>query len=913
MAIVRVKNAIFLSLILMLSPLTGCIGADDVEDSDDSSNEEERKAVFAACSGGIENKSECNLLVAEIGVGDGPMQPENLLQSEFESVDSHNHEHDSHSHPPDAMPSHEDERINPQSSTSGRSTCTSEDLIGLTNADLETYLIGQTDICLSYLWTLDSNVESVLTDANIQWLANSIEGIASIYEGNNNQGLHQLLFFVRIAYYFDYYGQINTLDQSTFVAVYAAIDSLKDSEHILDEGDEARKNLRQMIILADTAAFAEILIPTFITILETLTDGDTDLDHYWTSQAVYSTMFCIKRSTDKPNFNAHENLLELFERIGELSTDADNTLIDGDEEWLVNWAVFSFARLAFTDAPDLYDVGCQYLITAENHHYSETEYTMPFLWAVFTHDYYYNYNSDDCVNPVEQFSMDSIRDSLEAQLFPNTFEFDDGQIIIKTPLDSEDIVPLYYAVEEVKAQFFRLSESSLPVEGDPNHNIEMIIYGSMADYRDYQSLIYGLSSNNGGMYIEQWGIFFTYQRTPDESIYTLEELVRHEYVHYLEFRHLVHGMWGENEIYDDNRLTWFDEGLAEFLAGSTKRDGIEPRLSVLERIDEDGSNRLTTNQIFSSSYNSGFKFYRYSAVLFDFMYHYHNHIIRDLMQCLNNDDAACFDTIVEGLAADETFEEEYQIHIDHMLLLLDTYNSPTAEFLEISELDYIETTFVENEIRRTSRYGYDAECDFAVKSSLQRYRCIGTLHINGSDYSTTDETWLLFNEQLDDMMNEIHGNPDLVNLNDAVCWFDNILIEPTVRSTFNHTTSYHCEVPLPQRQYFAEDTFTQLNEDVNRTRANCSIECIEGEGNDLYRCDIHVESAWFESISEQSLLIESLEYYALEIANQIHAANSATYARTICSLSDDYQYHDVDSSYTYVSSTLSCQWYIGNL
>ena len=911
-SIMHSKVPWFLTILMFTTIFAGCI---DDSTTDVEENADARDVVFAACSGGIENKSECNLSVAESGVGDGPMQPDALLQSNDE--DEEGHEHKGHSHHSLTMPSYEGEILGYQSSTGGRSVCTSDDIVGLTHADLHTYLIGQTDACLSYLWSLNANVESVLTDSNIQWIANSIEEISTTYEGNNNEGLHQLLFFVRIAYYYDWYGQINELNQATFETAYAAIDSLKNSEHILDEGDEARKNLKQMIILADTAEFAEILIPHFITILQTMTDGDTDLDDYWTASTVYSTLFCIKRSTDKPNFNAHENLLELLERMGELSVDADETLISGDEEWLVNWAIWGFARLGLIhdEAPILYDIGCQYIIDAENHHYSEIEYTIPFLWAVHAHDHYYNwYDSDTCVNPVEQFSMDSIRDSLEEQLFPNTFVFDDGRIVIRTPLSVEDITPLYYATKEVKAQFFRLSESSLPVDEDPNHNITMIIYGSRAAYRAYHPLIYGISSNNGGIYIEQWGKFFTYQRTPDESIYTLEELVRHEYAHYLVNRHIIHGMWGENEIYDGHRLTWFDEGLAEFLTGSTKRDGIEPRLSVLQRIDNDGPNRLTTDQIFSSTYNSGPKFYRYGAALFDFMYHNHNHIIRDLFECLNNDDADCFDAIVEGLASDDSFEEDYQLHIDQMLLLLDSYSSPTAEFLENENLAYIETAFVENEIRRTSRYGYDVECDFAVKESFQRYRCIGTLHLNNSFDSTSENSWSVFNLHLDKLMNDISENPDLSNLNDAVCWFDSILIEPThFRSTFNHSTSYHCEIPLPQGQYFAENILVQLDEDVNRTRANGSIECLEDSTINYYRCNIYVESEWLDSDAEEVLLIESLEMYAYEIANQIHAANPATYARTVCTLSDDYQYHDVESSYTYISTDLICQWTIGNL
>lgn len=894
---------------MLTTIFSGCLGDSVINGGGD--NYDERNVVLAACSGGIKNNSDCNVGVLESGIGDGPMQPAELLPSHDEGNEPHNSL--GNDTLVNIIPLYEGVLLQSSSGTGGRSLCSSEDLIGLTNADLQAYLIGETDSCLYYFWTFDPNLASTLTNSNVQWIANSIEGMASTYAGDNTQGMHQLLFFIRIAYYYDFYGNIDELDQTTFDAASDAVDALKDSEHILDVGDEARKNLRQMIILADTANFGEILIPHFIEILQTLTGADDDLDDYWTAMVVYSTIYCIKRSTDKPAFNAHENLLELLERMGEISTDADGSLIPGDEEWLVNWAIWAFARLAFTTDPVLYDLGCEYVINAENHHYTATEYTMPFLWAVKTHDIYYNYYSNDCVNPIQVFSMDELIPELESQLFPNTFTFDDGKIIVKTSLLSEDIIPLYYAVKEVGAQFFRISESSLPVDEDPNHNITMIIYGSRANYRQYQSLIYGLNSNNGGMYIEQWGKFFTYERTPSESIYTLEELVRHEYVHYLVGRHLVFDMWGVNEFYDDNRLTWFNEGLAEFLAGSTERDGIGPRLSVMERIDSDGANRLTTNQVFASSYNSGFKFYRYSSALFDYMYYEHDQTLRELFECINLNNVGCFDAIVEALIADSSFEDGYQLHIDEMLLSLNTYTVPSAEYLANEDLDYIELLFVENEIRRTSRYGSNIECDFAVKDSLQRYRCIGTLYVNETEDSTTEISWSKFNAQLDELMREISGNPGLSNLDDAVCWFDRILIEPTVRSAFNHSTAYHCEIPVPQGQYSADSVLVQLNEDVNRTHANGSIECIESNLDYHYRCNIYVESAWFDSSTEHTVLINSLEMYGREIINQIHAANPSTYARTFCTISDDYQYHDVAPSYTFASSLLQCEWVIGNL
>ncbi len=50
----------------------------------------------------------------------------------------------------------------------------------------------------------------------------------------------------------------------------------------------------------------------------------------------------------------------------------------------------------------------------------------------------------------------------------------------------------------------------------------MVIYNSPEEYKLNRTL-YGYSVDNGGIYIEGIGTFFTYERTPEESIYSLED------------------------------------------------------------------------------------------------------------------------------------------------------------------------------------------------------------------------------------------------------------------------------------------------------------------------------------------------------------------------------------------------------
>nr|WP_257143894.1 collagenase [Bacillus pseudomycoides] len=43
--------------------------------------------------------------------------------------------------------------------------------------------------------------------------------------------------------------------------------------------------------------------------------------------------------------------------------------------------------------------------------------------------------------------------------------------------------------------------------------------------------------------IEGIGTLFTYERTPQQSIFSLEELFRHEFTHYLQGRYEVPRLW----------------------------------------------------------------------------------------------------------------------------------------------------------------------------------------------------------------------------------------------------------------------------------------------------------------------------------------------------------------------------------
>ncbi|GAW94718.1 MULTISPECIES: collagenase [Colwellia] len=112
-----------------------------------------------------------------------------------------------------------------------------------------------------------------------------------------------------------------------------------------------------------------------------------------------------------------------------------------------------------------------------------------------------------------------------------------------------------------------------PVAGDLNEHIEVIAFASPDDYEKYAGEFFGISTDNGGMYLEGTPTAqgnqarFIAMQCPDswvggscqyeDQIYNL----RHEFTHYLDGRYIKSGSYGSF----DYNVAW-SEGLAEYMA-----------------------------------------------------------------------------------------------------------------------------------------------------------------------------------------------------------------------------------------------------------------------------------------------------------------------------------------------------------
>ncbi|WP_313810792.1 M9 family metallopeptidase [Glutamicibacter sp.] len=123
----------------------------------------------------------------------------------------------------------------------------------------------------------------------------------------------------------------------------------------------------------------------------------------------------------------------------------------------------------------------------------------------------------------------------------------------------------------LKAQdeyFYKAAGTKTPVADDVNTTIDVNVFSSSSDYQTYAGAIFGIDTNNGGMYLEgdpskagNEPAFIAYEAEwlkPTFHIWNLN----HEYTHYLDGRFDMYGDFGAGLTVP---TIWWVEGFAEYV------------------------------------------------------------------------------------------------------------------------------------------------------------------------------------------------------------------------------------------------------------------------------------------------------------------------------------------------------------
>lgn len=536
--------------------------------------------------------------------------------------------------------------------------CSPADLALLTGSDFAEGIAGADFACLDQLWSFGPDSAQACSGANVVAIAEAMTVEAPSVSANAGR-LERYAYYFQIAFFHEFYESSLTYDATTVEAAQTALVLLGGQPGLVGPTPPLDL-LSQWCVSIDSVNASHLAVATVEAVLSRYLADPAREDDYQERLIAYRCLFTLSRQIGN-HYQVEGDASPWFDLIlpglyAVVETIALDLTYTTDTEYMVNNALWVLNRFAYLN-PTTRDAAHVSLTAAYQTH---QVYSAPWLQAV--QDLVQQF--DGALAGGGALDIEAIQAEVRAIALPHLYSFDQGRLLFETAVELDTAEVMYDAIQEVEAQFFRQGGRLQAVPGDDNEVIRLVIYGSPSDYRTYQPFLHGLSTANGGIFIESWGTLFTYDRTPQQSIYTLEELLRHEFTHYLDSRYLVVGSFGESgTLYTGDRLVWYNEGLAEYMVGARRLGGIYARGVLFEQIASD-SERLTVADIVSASYTGGFKFYRYAGCFFEFLEESYPETLLELFEVIRGNDLDALDALYASLADDPLLQADYDAFLD---------------------------------------------------------------------------------------------------------------------------------------------------------------------------------------------------------------------------------------------------------
>ncbi|MCZ7457413.1 collagenase [Streptomyces sp. WMMC940] len=645
------------------------------------------------------------------------------------------------------------------------------------------------DGCLSGLvWNWDARLAPVMSDAHVQAVGRRISSLAAPHNGTNGTHLLEMFTFLHAVAYHDFSRpEIDITDIPTTEVLRRAVNDFGTATRTFDVTRTNAETLREALYTASAPGLRHSqlgLVKKVLATMDKYHKGQYD-DASWGGAALAALSVNYLGVHPGNKDTAFHNVV-----TGNVSyraafrAFAGHTHLKGTvNEWVVRDALSEYGRFGQIEALNsgiVPDLGALLPVARANFGDGSRPWASLVSWLTF-------------YGACKPYAV--CKDDIERLIFPRTFTYDNGAIKVRTGLDHATVDQLYYASKQVKAQFHRVLGAEAPLAGDTNTSLNIVLYASRADYEVYHPILTGMGTANGGIYIERGATFYTYQRrVPQDSSLTLEELFRHEYVHYLNGRWAVPGYFGEGPWYSGDRTTAMDEGTAEFFDGATRDDGMAVRRSLVQGVIDDtagGGPRMTVNQLLHATYDGdGFRFYDYAGTFFEFLWTERPSLLREMYGLLRADDPAGFDAWRGRLGGDPALQRAYDAFLDAQIAKVDELFVPNTTYIPNDRLrDASAEAVRESFVAATQSHPVCTENDDPGK---RRFTCTGRITANLTDSTSPDLVFKDMSETVDYFILDRAGAAS-TNLADMNCSFGPVDIWTNGRAG---TSTYRCEGPL---------------------------------------------------------------------------------------------------------------------
>ncbi|MBT2511376.1 collagenase [Streptomyces sp. ISL-98] len=471
--------------------------------------------------------------------------------------------------------------------------CDVSDFVSKTGSALVQQIKGSETSCINTLFGVTgTNAKDLFREEQMVTVANALRDTAANYPGNNSTSAAQVVLYLRAGYYVQWNQPETVGDYGPALksAIQGGLDAFYASPRAFDVNEGNGAVLSEAVILVDSAGENARFLNM---VKRLLTDYDSSYDGSWSMvAAVNNTYTILFRGHQLPEFvsavQADPGILTVLRDFAV----AHDDLLGTDKAYLTSNAGRELGRflkhsaLQATVSPLVKELLGRSAITGR---------TAP-LWvglAEMTDEFdkanCSSYGTCDLQNRVRDAVL-KIKHTCGPSL----------RIVAQQMSDAE-LSGACDSLLKQDAYFHGIAKDNGPVKDDNNTTLEVVAFDSSTDYKTYAGVVFGISTDNGGMYLEgdpakagNLPRFIAHEAEwlrPDFQIWNLN----HEYTHYLDGRF---DMYGDFEAGMTTPTVMWVEGFAEYISYSYRN------VTYDKAIAEAGKNTYKLSQLFDTTYDN---------------------------------------------------------------------------------------------------------------------------------------------------------------------------------------------------------------------------------------------------------------------------------------------------------------------
>ncbi|WP_254897720.1 M9 family metallopeptidase [Kitasatospora sp. NA04385] len=472
-------------------------------------------------------------------------------------------------------------------------TCNASDFTSRTGSALVAQIKSASVDCVNSLFTLKGNdAKLAFGESQMVGVANALRDLSASYPGNDSTSATQIVLYLRAGYYVQWYNPdaVGSYGSSLKSAIEGGLDAFFGSAHSQDVNDANGATLSEAVTLIDSAAENA----RYLSVVKRLLNGyNSGYDSSWymlnAVNNTYTVLWRGHQNTDfLPAVQADPSVLDTLQSFAS----RNNALLGGDNGYLVSNAGRELGR--FLQYPAL-QAKVRPLVKGLLDQSSITGRTAG-LWVGLA-EMTDSYDKANC----SYYGTCDLANRLRAAVLTVNYTCSGSIKIIAQALTADQLTTACTSLRGQDAYFHSVVKDGGAVANDNNSTIEVVVFHSSSDYQTYAGTIFGISTDNGGMYLEgdpaaagNQPRFIAYEAEwvrPDFQIWNLN----HEYTHYLDGRF---DMAGDFDAGMTTPTVWWVEGFAEYVSYSYRK------VDYTDAMTQAGLHTYALSTLFDTTYDN---------------------------------------------------------------------------------------------------------------------------------------------------------------------------------------------------------------------------------------------------------------------------------------------------------------------